>query len=91
MHFVEDPAGRFRYKPLVAAFRVRGPAPAEAFTFTLVDVQTDPKRVAAELDLLAAVFRAVRDDGRNEDDIILLGDLETDSRTPGPTWDGFPI
>ena len=78
VHFVEDPAGRFRYKPLVAAFRVRGPAQAEAFTFTLVNVQTDPDRVAAELDLLGIVYRAVRDDGRNEDDIILLGDLEAD-------------
>ena len=78
VHFVEDAAGRFRYKPLVAAFRVRGPAPAEAFTFTLVNVQTDPNRVAAELDLLGIVYRAVRDDRRNEDDIILLGDLEAD-------------
>jgi hypothetical protein len=83
VHFVGDPTGRFRYKPLVAAFRVRGPAPAEAFTFTLVDVQTDPDRVAAETDLLAAVFRAVLNDGRNEDDIILLGDLETDHQHLG--------
>ncbi len=83
VHFVGDPTGSFRYKPLVAAFRVRGPIAAEAFTFTLIDVQTDPKRVAAEVDLLAAVFRAVRDDGRNEDDIILLGDLEVDHRHLG--------
>ena len=62
VRFVEDPKGQFRYKPLVAAFRVRGPAPAEAFTFTLIDVQTDPDRVAAETDLLAAVYRAVRDE-----------------------------
>ena len=78
VHLVGDPAGRFRHKPLVAAFRARGPAEAEAFTFTLIDVQVDPARAAAELDLLAAVYRAVRDDGRNEDDIILLGDLEAD-------------
>ena len=42
VHFVGDPTGSFRYKPLVAAFRVRGPIAAEAFTFTLIDVQTDP-------------------------------------------------
>ena len=78
VHLVGDPAGRFRHKPLVAAFRARGPGEAEAFTFTLIDVQVEPARAAAELDLLAAVYRAVRDDGRNEDDIILLGDLEAD-------------
>ena len=42
VRFVEDPAGRFRYKPLVAQFRVRGPPVAEAFTFMLIDVQVDP-------------------------------------------------
>jgi len=78
VHLVGDPAGRFRHKPLVAAFRARGPGEAEAFTFTLIDVQVDPAGAAAELDLLAAVYRAVRNDGRNEDDIILLGDLEAD-------------
>ena len=75
---VKDTAGRFRHKPLVAAFRVRGPAPREAFTFTLINVQIDRDRVAAELDLLRDVYRAVRDDGRKEDDVILLGDLGTD-------------
>jgi deoxyribonuclease-1-like protein len=78
VHFVEDRLGRFRVKPLVGAFRARGPNPAEAFTFTLINVEVDPDNVAAELDLLAEVYRAVRDDGRNEDDIILLGDLESD-------------
>ena len=44
------------------SFRVRGPDPAEAFTFTLINVETDPEHTAAELDLLAAAYRAVRDD-----------------------------
>jgi deoxyribonuclease-1-like protein len=83
VHFVEDRLGRIRIKPLVGSFRVRGPDPTEAFTFTLINVETDPDRTAAELDLLAEAFRAVRDDGRNEDDIILLGDLESDDQHPG--------
>ena len=83
VHFVEDRLGRFRIKPLVGSFRVHGPDPAEAFTFTLINVETDPEHVAAELDLLAEAFRAVRDDGRNEDDIILLGDLESDDQHLG--------
>ena len=47
-------------------------------------METDPEHVATELDALADVYRAVRDrsakgaDGRSEDDIILLGDLESD-------------
>ena len=49
----------------------------------MINVETDPDRTAAELDLLAEAFRAVRDDGRNEDDIILLGDLQSDDKHLG--------
>ncbi|MCE5268113.1 MAG: hypothetical protein LLG00_09530 [Planctomycetaceae bacterium] len=83
VHFVEDRRGRFRIKPLVGAFRVHGPDPAQAFTFTLINVETDPDQPTAELDLLAEAYRAVRDDGRNEDDIILLGDLQSDDQHLG--------
>ena len=83
VHFVEDRLGRLRIKPLAGSFRVRGPDTDEAFTFTLINVETDPDRTAAELDLLAEAFRAVRDDGRNEDDIILLGDLQSDDKHLG--------
>ena len=83
VHFVEDRLGRFRIKPLAGSFRVRGPEPAEAFTFTLINVETDPDRTAAELDLWAEAYRAVRDDGRGEDDIILLGDLASDDQHLG--------
>ena len=83
VHFVEDQRGRFRVKPLVGSFRVRGPDPSQAFTFTLINVETDREQTAIELDLLAAAYRAVHDDGRNEDDIILLGDLESDDQHLG--------
>jgi hypothetical protein len=72
---VEDPSKRFRHAPLVASFRARGPAANEAFTFTVVSVDTDPNQASVEMDLLDDVFRAVRDDGRGEDDVILLGYL----------------
>lgn len=78
IYTIEDVARRFRSAPLVALFRVRGPAANEAFTFQLVNVQTDAQQAAAELELLADVFKAVRDDGRNEDDIIMLGDFAVD-------------
>ncbi len=83
LHFVEDPLGRFRHKPLVGAFRVRGLDPAQAFTFTLVAVETNPQQPALELDLLADVYRTLRDDKRNEDDIIILGDLQADENHLG--------
>jgi len=83
LHLVADQANRFRHPPLVAAFRVRGPAEAEAFTFTLINVQSTPEHTAAELDLLRDVCKAVRDDGRGEDDIILLGDLGADENHLG--------
>ena len=83
VHFVDDRQGRLRIKPLVGLFLVRGPDPAQAFTFNLINVETDPDHAAAELDVLAEVFRAVRDDGRGEDDVILLGDLESDDQHLG--------
>lgn len=81
---VEDPARRIRHEPLVASFRARGPAENEAFTFAVVSVDVDPAQTAEELDLMDDVFRAVRDDGRGEDDVILLGYLNTDDQHLGP-------
>ncbi len=81
---VDAPPGTFHVLPLVAEFRVRSPPPSEAFTFMLVNVLVDPRRAPQELDSLADVFRAARDSGRAgdggfvEDDIIMLGDIETD-------------
>jgi deoxyribonuclease-1-like protein len=81
--WVDGRGSPFAHPPLVAAFRARGPAPNEAFTFTLINVQTSSERTAEELALLAKVFRAVREDGRNEDDVILLGTLGTDEEHLG--------
>jgi deoxyribonuclease-1-like protein len=83
VHFVEDSLGRFRHKPLVGAFRVRGIDPAQAFTFTLVAVETDSEKPAVELDLLGEVYKVLRDDRRNEDDIIVLGDFQADENHLG--------
>jgi len=82
--WVDNRAGQFADPPLVAAFRCRGPAPNEAFTYTAINVQISPERTAEELAILAKVYRAVRDDGRNEDDIILMGTLGTDEEHLGP-------
>jgi hypothetical protein len=81
---VDQRSGQFRRPPLAAAFRARGPAPNEAFTFTLINVNTPTDRVDEELQHLVQVFRTVRDDGRHEDDILLLGTLGTDDTRLGP-------
>jgi deoxyribonuclease-1-like protein len=83
VHFVEDHRGRFRTKPLVGAFRARGPNPAQAFTFVLINAETDAEHADVELDALAEAYRAVRRQFANEDDVILLGDLAADDRHLG--------
>ncbi len=77
---IEDPTGQFRHKPLVGLFRVRGPKPSEAFTFKLVNVQVDPVYADHELPRLLEVYRAVRDDGLGEDDVILAGSFAAVAR-----------
>jgi len=48
-----------------------------------VNIHTDPDETEAELNALDDVFRAVRADGRNEDDVVILGDLNADDRHLG--------
>ncbi len=83
LYTVSDPDDLLHREPLVGWFRVRGPPPNEAFTFSLVNIHTDPDETKQELDALADVFRAVRDDGRGEDDVIILGDLNVDEQHLG--------
>ena len=83
LYTVADPDDLLHREPLVAWFRVRGPPPDKAFTFTLVNIHTDPDETRQELDALADVYRVVRDDGRQEDDVIILGDLNVDDRNLG--------
>lgn len=83
LYTVADPDQQLHRPPLVAWFRVRGPATDQAFTFTLVNVHTEPDEAQRETDVLADVYRAVRDDGRREDDVIILGDFNVDARHLG--------
>jgi deoxyribonuclease-1-like protein len=76
LYTVDDPDDLLHREPLVGWFRARGPAPEQAFTFSLATVHTDPDEVDRELDVLDDVFFAVRDDvQRREDDVIMLGDF----------------
>lgn len=76
LYTVDDPDDLLHREPLVGWFRARGPAPEQAFTFSLVNMHTDPDEVDQELDVLDDVFFQVRDDPqRREDDVLLVGDL----------------
>jgi hypothetical protein len=77
---VNDPDNLMSNEPLVAWFRVRNAPPELAFTFTLANCQLDPSRPDLELAYLGELFRAIRDDGRGEDDVIMVGDFNAGDR-----------
>lgn len=79
IYTVDDPDDLLHREPLVTSFRVRGPKPEAAFTFTLVNIHVDPDEVGRELNVLDDVYLAVQRDGRGEDDVILLGDFNADA------------
>jgi endonuclease/exonuclease/phosphatase family metal-dependent hydrolase len=83
LYTVSDPDDLLHREPFVGWFRVRGPPESEAFTFTLVNIHTDPDEVQDELNSLDNVYRVVRDDGRKEDDVIILGDLNANDSQLG--------
>ena len=83
LYTVADPDDLLHREPLVGWFRVRGPPSEQAFTFSLVNIHTDPDEAEEETDVLADVYRVVRNDGRQEDDVIILGDLNVDDKHLG--------
>lgn len=77
-YVVTDPQDFLHREPFVVWGRTLAVDPASAFTFTLINIHTDPDEIARELPILSQVILAVRGDGRSEDDIILLGDFNAD-------------
>lgn len=80
---VNDPDDLLLREPLVAAFRAKAGSPAESFTFTLVNVHLDSQHLPQELAVLDDVVAAVRQDGRQEDDVVVLGDFGADEARLG--------
>ncbi|MFN3189780.1 MAG: endonuclease/exonuclease/phosphatase family protein [Aureliella sp.] len=71
-YVVNDDADLMHREPFVGRFQTVAPNP---FRFTLINVHTDPDEIEYELDVLADVYRSVREYEYPEDDVILLGDL----------------
>ena len=90
---VNDPGQVLSREPLVGWFRARGPSPEQAFTFSLASVKIRADDPTAELAHLAELFRAIRNDGRGEDDVLIVGDfnagdqqLQPLGKRAGLTW-----
>ncbi len=77
---IHDPDDLLRREPLVASFRTTRAAHDKAFTFTLVNLHLDSRSPQRELVHLNQIFRAIRNDGRGEDDVIIVGDFNIDSQ-----------
>jgi len=81
VYTVGDPDGLLHREPLVATFRTRGVDPQRAFTFTLVNLHTDPDQVPEELDesLAGAIGRAfallVRDEEPDTTRVVVGRDM----------------
>lgn len=77
VYTVGDPDNLLHREPLVATFATTIKPSTDAFTFTLINVHTDPTPnvLPIELEALAEVYRVVRRAGGNEDDVIMLGDF----------------
>jgi endonuclease/exonuclease/phosphatase family metal-dependent hydrolase len=77
---INDPDDVLHREPYVGWFRTRGPQPDQAFTFTLANLHMDSQRPDLELAYLTELHRIIRKDGRGEDDVILIGDFNSDDR-----------
>jgi len=79
LYSVEDPDNLLLREPLVGWFRAKQSDSRKAFTFTLVNVHIDPERSDAEVRLLPELVQSIRRDGRDEDDVVLVGDFGADA------------
>ncbi len=74
-YLVTDPTDQLHREPYVGRFQTRTSTP---FTFSLVNIHTDPDDINTELDVLATVLTNVRAFEYQQaqiDDVMLLGDL----------------
>lgn len=79
-YVVDDPDNMFKHDPMVAWFRSRGVPPQRAFTFSMVCMEIDQQNPRKELAQIGLLMRTIRNDGRGEDDVILVGDFQADDR-----------
>lgn len=80
---VEDNEDLMHREPFVASFRtVPASTGGQPFTFTLINVHTDPDTALQEMNVMDDVFLSVRA-FEQEDDVIVLGDLNVEANEFG--------
>ena len=72
-----DQRNLLQREPLIARFFTRSTEGSDPFSFLLVNLHTDPNRLEDELAMLDELFLVVQQNGSGEDDVILLGDLNS--------------
>lgn len=81
---VNDPDNLLAREPLVGWFRAKNVPQNKAFTFTLANIQLDNHRPDLELAYIGELFRAIRNDGRGEDDVVIVGNFNAGDRGLSP-------
>lgn len=80
---VPDPQDYLHREPTIARFQARSSSTQPGFSFILANIHTDPDETDTELDALGDVFVSLQQNGWQEDDVILLGDLNVSYREFG--------
>jgi deoxyribonuclease-1-like protein len=85
---VEDRADLLHREPLVARFVTRVPRNVRPFSFSLVNMHTDPDEVKDEMPVMHTVLKGIREfeylSANGEDDVLLMGDLNAAPHQFGP-------
>lgn len=76
LYSLGDPDNLLRREPLIGWFRAKAASAEHAFTFSLVNVNVERLRAKQELNVLDNAMYEVRNDGRQEDDVIMLGSFQ---------------
>lgn len=93
---VEDRADLLHREPLVGRFVTRVPQGYRPYSFSLMNIHTDPDEVKLELPVMHTVLQAVREyewATAGEDDVLMMGDLNAApkifgnlAKVPGIYW-----
>jgi deoxyribonuclease-1-like protein len=75
LYTIEDPENLMTFDPLVGWFRCKEGKAEESFTFSLVNIRVNRNNSQAEQEFVPNLFHAVANDGRKEDDLIIVGDF----------------